>query len=44
MVKKEINLGEYLVTVDYDNNGGLEVVVYDELNEIIESISISNSN
>lgn len=44
MVKKEINLGEYLVTVDYDDNGGLEVVVYDELNEIIESISISNSN
>ncbi len=44
MVKKEINLGEYLITVDYDNNGALEVIVYDELNEIIESITITNSN
>jgi hypothetical protein len=37
-----IDLGEYKITIDYDGNGGIDLMILDELNEEIESISISN--
>jgi hypothetical protein len=41
-VVKEIDLGEYIITINYDQNGGLEIEVLDELGEQIEGIYISN--
>ena len=40
---KEIDLGEYLITINYQENGLLEVEVFDELGEQVEGIYISNS-
>jgi hypothetical protein len=41
---KEINLGEYLITINHQENGLLEVEIFDELGEQIEGIYISNSD
>lgn len=40
---QEINLGEYLITINYQENGLLEVEIFDELGEQIEGIYINNS-
>jgi hypothetical protein len=40
---KEIDLGEYLITINHQENGLLEVEVFDELGEQVEGIYISNS-
>lgn len=37
-----IDLGEYKVTLNYDGDGGLEIMVYDELGDEIEGLDISN--
>jgi hypothetical protein len=43
-INKEINLGEYIVVINYDNETGTIVVdILDELEESIESITITNS-
>tara|TARA_B110000503_G_scaffold117689_1_gene177952 strand:- start:710 stop:853 length:144 start_codon:yes stop_codon:yes gene_type:complete len=41
-VVKEVDLGEYIITINYDQNGDLEIEVLDELGEQIEGIYISN--
>jgi len=41
-VNKEIDLGEYVIIVNYNQNGDLEIEVLDELGEQIEGIYISN--
>jgi len=41
---KEINLGEYLITINHQENGLLEIEIFDELGEQIEGIYISNSD
>ena len=41
-VIKEVALGEYIITINYDQNGDLEIEVLDELGEQIEGIYISN--
>jgi hypothetical protein len=39
---KKVDLGEYIIEIEYDEmTGALDVTVYDELNEIVEGISIS---
>lgn len=43
MVKKRIDLGEYIIKIAYDSKtGALDVSVVDELDELIESINITN--
>ena len=43
MVKKRIDLGEYVIKIVYDSKtGALDVSVVDELDELIESINITN--
>jgi hypothetical protein len=43
MVNKKIDLGEYVVKVAYnDITGQLDVSVFDELEDVIESIHITN--
>jgi hypothetical protein len=43
VTKKTIDLGEYIVNITYDNeSGSISVDVLDELNEIIETINITN--
>ena len=43
MVKKKVDLGEYVVKIFYDEStGDLDVEVVDELGEIIESMNITN--
>ncbi len=41
-VIKEVDLGEYIITINYNQNGDLEIEVLDELGEQIEGIYISN--
>ena len=41
-VIKEVDLGEYIITINYGQNGDLEIEVLDELGEQIEGIYISN--
>ena len=41
-VVKEFDIGEYIITINYDQNGDLEIEVLDELGEQIEGIYISN--
>ena len=41
-VIKEVDLGEYIITINYDQNGDLEIEVLDELGGQIEGIYISN--
>ena len=44
MNSRRIDLGEYIIEIKYDGeNGELDVTVLDELEEIIESINITNS-
>jgi hypothetical protein len=44
MNSRRIDLGEYIIEIKYDEeNGELDVTVLDELEEIIESINITNS-
>lgn len=39
-----VDLGEYIVKIEYDNEtGAIEVTVLDELQEIIESLKITNA-
>jgi hypothetical protein len=40
---KEIDLGEYLITINYEGSGLLEVEIFDELGEQIEGIYINDS-
>lgn len=43
ILNKRIEVGEYIVIIKYnDNNGSIEVEVLDELEEIIESLTITN--
>ena len=43
-VNKKIDLGEYIVVINYDDSTGtITVDVLDELEESIESITITNS-
>ena len=37
-------LGEYIITMEYDGNGKLDIIVFDELGEEIEGLFISNSD
>lgn len=42
---KIIDLGEYIIEIEYDDlTGLLEVTVLDELGGVIESITITNSD
>jgi hypothetical protein len=41
-VNKEIDLGEYIIIINYNQDGDLEIEVLDELGEQIEGIYISN--
>ena len=42
---KVIDLGEYIIEIEYDDlTGLLEVTVLDELGGVIESITITNSD
>jgi hypothetical protein len=44
-IRKIIDLGEYVVNILYnDVTGSIEVEILDELDEVIESISITNSD
>lgn len=41
---QKIDLGEYKVIIEYDeDNGSLEVTVLDELEDIIDIINVSNN-
>lgn len=43
-IRKKVDLGEYVVKVVYnDMDGSLSVSVYDELDELIEQINITNN-
>jgi hypothetical protein len=45
MVKKKIDLGEYIVKIFYnEETSELDVEVVDELGDIIESINIQDDN
>jgi hypothetical protein len=44
IVRKKVDLGEYIVDIEYDDEtGAIEVTVLDELDGIIESITITNT-
>ena len=44
-VTKKIDFGEYLIIAVYDNVSGLlEISVLDELEEVIESIQVTNDD
>jgi hypothetical protein len=44
-IKKTIDLGEYIVDISYEKETGyISVDVYDEAEELIESLVISNSD
>lgn len=45
-ITKEIDLGEYIVVIEYDDNGSgyIKVAINDELGEEIEHIEIENDN
>ena len=43
LIKKTVDLGEYVVNIDYDDEtGAIEVSVLDELQDVIETIVITN--
>lgn len=43
--KKKINLGEYIINIVYDDvTSSLDISVLDELEELIDSITITNDN
>jgi hypothetical protein len=44
IVRKKVDLGEYIIDIEYDDvTGAIEVSVLDELEGIIESITITNT-
>jgi rRNA-processing protein FCF1 len=44
IIKKRVDLDEYIVEIEYDDvTGAIDVYVLDELEGVIESISITNS-
>jgi len=44
LITRRIDLGEYIVEIEYDDEtGAIEVVVLDELEGVIESITITNA-
>ena len=44
IIKKRIDLGEYIIEIEYDQTtGSIEVSVLDELEDIIEYITITNA-
>lgn len=41
--KKKIKIGDYIIDIEHDSlTGSLDIVVLDELEDVIESINISN--
>lgn len=43
--EKRIDLGEYIIVIEYDNdNGFLDVTVLDELEGVIEYITVTNDD
>jgi hypothetical protein len=43
LIKKTVDLGEYIIKIVYDNEtGAIEVAVLDELQDVIETIIITN--
>ena len=43
LITKTVDLGEYIVKIEYDNEtGAIEVSVLDELQDVIETIIITN--
>ncbi len=42
-IKKTIEVGEYTVVIEYDNDGGIDVEVFDLLGGVIEGLYISDS-
>jgi len=44
IVRKKVDLGEYIIDIEYDDvTGAIEVSVLDELEGVIESITITNT-
>ncbi len=44
LITKRIDLGEYIVHIEYnDETGAIEVTVLDELEGVVESITITNA-
>lgn len=44
IVRKKVDLGEYIIDIEYDDvTGAIEVSVLDELDGVIESITITNA-
>tara|TARA_R110001592_G_scaffold323647_4_gene603053 strand:+ start:1970 stop:2149 length:180 start_codon:yes stop_codon:yes gene_type:complete len=43
-IVKEIDLGEYIIKINYRGDGKLDINVLDELREQIEGIYISNGD
>jgi hypothetical protein len=45
-ITKQIDLGEYIINVEYDDNGSgyLKVTILDELGDEIEFIEVSDEN
>ena len=41
-IGKEVDLGEYVIKINYEGNGKLDIDVFDELGEQIEGIYITN--
>jgi hypothetical protein len=45
MITREIDLGQYIITVDYNEmTGEIDVQVLDELGELIEGINIKDED
>lgn len=43
LITKTVDLGEYIVKIEYDNEtGAIEVSVLDELQDVIETMIITN--
>ena len=42
--KDLISIGEYVITIDYNGEGNLDIMVFDELGEEIEGLFISNAD
>jgi len=45
LIRKKVDLGEYIIDIEYDDvTGAIEVTVLDELEGVIESITITNTD
>jgi hypothetical protein len=45
LIRKKVDLGEYIIDIEYDDvTGAIEVTVLDELEGVIESITINNTD